>query len=186
MPDEARIYCTWSYRSLLPPETRSRFRDLDQFVRSLCSSATEQIFLVAPYLSPMGMQSLRSCLATSAQRGAWIRLLTTSLEHPDSWNRKAITALIEGEDGGLVRNRLRVLAPSKSLPALIHAKIILVDHCRGYLGSANLSQSAMDSNLELGLSLDPNQVSALESLISLLEAQSLIVDCTARTIGREC
>jgi phosphatidylserine/phosphatidylglycerophosphate/cardiolipin synthase-like enzyme len=127
----------------------------------------------------MGMQSLRSSLATSAQRGAWIRLLTTDLEHADAWNRRAIATLIDGEDGALVRNRLRVLAPSEDLPALIHAKIILVDHCRGYLGSANLSQSAMDSNLELGLSLDPNQVNALESLISLLEAQNLIVDCTA-------
>jgi phosphatidylserine/phosphatidylglycerophosphate/cardiolipin synthase-like enzyme len=127
----------------------------------------------------MGMKSLRPSLATSAQRGAWIRLLTSSLEQAAGRNRKAIAALVEGEDGALVRSRLRVLAPTENLPALIHAKIILIDHCRGYLGSANLSQSAMDYNLEVGLSLAPAQVSALESLIKLLEAQNFVVDRTA-------
>ena len=128
----------------------------------------------------MGMELLRASLATSAQRGAWIRLLTSNLEDARGWNRKAIAALVENEDGALVRSRLRVLTPTERMPALIHAKIILVDHRRGYLGSANLSRSAMDSNLEVGLSLAPAQVSALESLIKLLEAQSFIVDCTTR------
>src|SRR5262249_46865375 len=139
--------------------------------------------LVAPYLSPMGMQSLRSSLATSAQRGAWIRLLTSDVEQPNALNRKAIATLIDGEDGALVRNRLRVLAPNEDLAALIHAKIIVVDQRRGELGSANVSQSAMNSNLEVGLSLDPNQVGALESMISLLEAQNLICDYTALVSG---
>jgi len=129
----------------------------------------------------MGMALLRPSLATSAQRGAWIRLLTTSLD-TGGWNRKAIAALVDDEDGALVRSRLRVLAPTENLPALIHAKIILADHRRGYLGSANLSQSAMDSNLELGLSLTPQQVSSLESLISLLEAQNYILDCTTTVL----
>ena len=184
MAEKAPVYCTWSYRSLLPPDIRSQFRDLDQFVRSLCSSATEQIVMVAPYLSVMGMKSLRASLATSAQRGAWIRLLTSNLKEARGWNRKAITALVEDDDGALVRSRLRILAPTENLPALIHAKIILTDHRRGYLGSANLSRSAMDLNLEVGLSLAPAQVGALESLISLLEAQNFVVDYTATVLGK--
>ena len=178
MVEEATIYCTWSHRSLLPPETRSRFRDLDQFVRILCSSATEQVIIVAPYLSPSGMKSLRASLATSAQRGAWIRLLTTDLKDRHGWNNKAIAALVQDEDGALIRSRLRILAPTKNLPAFIHAKMVLTDHRSGYLGSANFSQSAMDSNLEVGVSLAPIQVATLESLIALLEAQDYISDCT--------
>lgn len=178
MTDEARIYCTWSYRSLLPPATRSRFRDLDQFVRELCSSAREQVIIVAPYLSPLGMKGLRPALATSAQRGAWIRILTGDVRDPAAWNRRALATLVEDQDGALVRSRLRILTPTEALPALIHAKMILTDHQHGYLGSANLSQSAMDSNLELGVSLAPVQVRALESLIGMFESQSYIVDCT--------
>jgi hypothetical protein len=61
------------------------------------------------------MQSLRPSLATSAQRGAWIRLLTSGLEDAAGRNRKAIAALVEGQDGALVRSRLRVLAPTENL-----------------------------------------------------------------------
>lgn len=152
------IYCTWSYREALPPATRDQFRDLDQFLRQLCSSATVQLFMVAPYLSIAGIEALRSSIAVSAQKGAWIRLLTSNLEENNGANQRALNALVEGDEGALIRNRLRILTATAKLPALIHAKIILVDHKRGYLGSANFSQSALDRNFELGVALSPNQV----------------------------
>jgi phosphatidylserine/phosphatidylglycerophosphate/cardiolipin synthase-like enzyme len=170
------IYCTWSYRETLPPATRDQFRDLDQFVRHLCSSATEQLFLVAPYLSVAGLESLRSSIAACAQKGAWIRFLTNNLEHNNGANRQALKALLEGDEGALIRNKLRILTATDKLPALVHAKIILVDHKRGYLGSANFSQSALDRNFELGVALPPNQVRSLESLLAFFEAQGLIAE----------
>jgi phosphatidylserine/phosphatidylglycerophosphate/cardiolipin synthase-like enzyme len=108
--------------------------------------------------------------------------LTSDLEDPNSWNRKALATLIAEEDGAAIRNRLRVLTPTRNLPALVHAKIILVDHENGYLGSANLSQSAMESNFELGLSLSAEQVKALESLLTFFEAQNYINDCTTTVL----
>jgi len=182
--NEDRLYCTWSYRKSLPPGTRSRFRDLDHFVRSLCSSASEQIIMVAPYLSPAGLGWLRDALAVSAQRGAWIRLLTGDLEDPNCRNRRSLLALVEGERGAAIQKRLRILTATERLPALIHAKIILADHRSGYLGSANFSQSAMDSNFELGVELCVSQVQALESLLGFFEAENLITDCTSAVLDR--
>jgi phosphatidylserine/phosphatidylglycerophosphate/cardiolipin synthase-like enzyme len=115
-------------------------------------------------------------MAVSAQKGAWIRLLTSNLEENNGANQRALNALVEGDEGALIRNRLRILTATDKLPALIHAKIILVDHKRGYLGSANFSQSALDRNFELGVALSPNQVRSLESLLAFFEAQGLIAE----------
>src|ERR1044071_568415 len=171
------IYCTWSYRSKLPPSTRSQFQDLDHFLRTLCSSARSQLFLVAPYLSPTGLKTLRNSIANSVQNGAWVRLITGDLTDEAGFNRRAIKALVSGEEGAIIRPRLRILAGSASMPELLHAKIILCDNTKGYLGSANLSQSALDKNFEVGVALASGQVRALERLFSVFEAQGLIEDC---------
>jgi cardiolipin synthase len=172
------VYCTWIYRESLPPATRDQFRDLDHFVRQLCSSATKQLFLVAPYLGCAGLESLRPAIATAAQNGAWIRLLTSDLNQNNRANRRALNTLVDGNEGALIQNKLRILTATDKLPALVHAKIILVDHARGYLGSANLSQSALDQNFELGVALSENQVRSLESLLAYFESQGLISDIT--------
>lgn len=180
---ERPLFCTWSYRQSLPPAIRSNFRDLDHFVRSLCASACEQLFLVAPYLSPAGLESLQNAIATSASRGAWIRLLTGDLDESSGWNRRALSVLVGGDEGHVIRKRLRVLTGTSLLPDLIHAKIALSDSTAGYLGSANFSQSAMERNFELGIALDGAQVKSLTSLFAFLEAQGFIEDCTNRVLG---
>lgn len=178
------LYCTWTYRQSLPPGLRSQLRDLDHFVRLLCSSAATQLFLVAPYLSSAGLDALRAPIATSAQRGAWIRLVTGNLDHRNRANRRALATLVEGSEGAIIRRQLRILTATDKLPALIHAKIILADGKQGYLGSANLSQSALDRNFELGVALQPAQVRSLHSLLSFFEAQGLIKDCTEEAWAR--
>ena len=180
---ERPLFCTWSYRQSLPPAIRSKFRDLDHFVRTLCGSAHQQLFLVAPYLSPAGLESLRKPIAASASRGAWIRLLTGDLDKTSGWNRRALTALVGGDEGYVIRKRLRVLRGTDLLPDLIHAKIALSDSAVGYLGSANFSQSAMERNFELGVALDGTQVKSLATLFAFLEAQGFIEDCTDSVLG---
>jgi phosphatidylserine/phosphatidylglycerophosphate/cardiolipin synthase-like enzyme len=178
------VYCTWSHRDLLPPTLRGRFRDLDHFLRELLASAHSRLVIVAPYLSPAGLGSLRGAMAASAQRGAWIRVITGELEDPDSWNRRALRELVTGHEGDIVRKRMRVLTGSQGFRVLLHAKIIVADGDRGYMGSANLSWSALEENLELGLSLSASQAGAVEGLISSLESRGLLEDRTDLVVGR--
>ncbi len=173
------LYCTWAYRKSLPPALRSSFRELDHFVRTLCASATCDLVLVAPYLSSAGLESLRAPIARSVQRGAWVRLVTGDLNQRTGVNRRALRALVEGEDGAIIKQRLRILTATEKLPALIHAKIILADEKQGYLGSANLSRNALGKNFELGVSLSLPQLRSLHSLLALLESRGMIAECTA-------
>jgi len=86
--------------------------------------------------------------------------------------------LVAGEEGGLVRGRIRVLSGSRGFQVLLHAKIVISDGEKGYMGSANLSWSGLDENFELGLSLSGSQASAIDALVASLEAQGFLEDHT--------
>lgn len=174
------LYCTWSHRPLLAPSLKNEFRDLDQFLRVLVSSARSKLIIVSPYLSPAGMMSLKGSIAVSAQRGAWIRLVTTDLDEVNGWNRRALNTLTKGEDGLVIKERLRILSAATEETMLFHAKIIIADGQIGYLGSANLSFSAMETNFEVGTSLLPSQAKAIEDLIGFWESQEILIDSTQK------
>lgn len=176
------LYCTWAHRTGLPSDLRARFRDLDEFVRALAASAKSRLLVVSPYLSPGGMASLRSAIAVSAQRGAWIRLVTSDLDNSHSANRRSVSVLLDGSDGVLIRPRLRLLAVSESLTELVHAKCMVVDGMRGYLGSANLSISGLEKNFELGVALGEEEAAALDHLISYFEANGDLEDRTSMIV----
>ena len=128
------------------------------------------------------MKSLRNSIAKSVQSGAWVRLITGDLSDEDGFNRRAIQALVSGDEGAIIRPRLRILSGSDSMPELLHAKIILCDNIQGYLGSANLSQSALNKNFEVGVALASGQVRSLERLFSFFEAQGFIEDCSENVL----
>lgn len=148
----------------------------------MISSATTQLLIIAPFLSLAGVASLRSAMATAAQNGAWIRLVTGDLDDPTGPNQRALRHLVEGEEGQLVHQRLRVLSGRGETPTLFHAKIIISDRIRGYLGSANLSLGGLARNFEVGTALTPAQAAALDDLITYFEAQGLLKDCTRMTL----
>lgn len=170
------LYCTWSYRDRLPPTLHNRLRDLDHFLRELIVSARSRILIVAPYLSAAGAVSLRSALAVSSQNGVWIKLVTSDVDDREGWNQRAIRELTYGEEGTIIRQRIRILTDTSAAPAFFHAKVIVVDGERGYLGSANLSWSGLSNNFEIGTALAPSQAETLDRLFSVFEADGILED----------
>ena len=122
-------------------------------------------------------------MAAAAAAGALIRLVTGDLQDSSSWNYKSVTALVTGAEGQIIRPRLRVLCAARASLGFMHAKLIVADHTRGYLGSANLSGGGFDKNFEIGVALASEQAGALERLVDAFEAQASIVDVTKRVLG---
>jgi phosphatidylserine/phosphatidylglycerophosphate/cardiolipin synthase-like enzyme len=178
--NEKPIYCTWTHRSSLPSSIKSKFQDLDEFIRSLIETAKTQLIIVSPYLSPAGISTLKNAIAIAANKGVWIRLLTFDLGSKDSLNFKAIKTLLSGDDGKIIAKRFRVLIGSNSGPEIFHSKLILCDGEKGYLGSANISYSGFEKNFEVGVELEKNKAEALHDLINYLEAQGMISDVSER------
>jgi phosphatidylserine/phosphatidylglycerophosphate/cardiolipin synthase-like enzyme len=121
--------------------------------------------------------SLRNALAVAAQNGAWIKLVTSNLDKRNGLNQRAIRELIDGKEGMIIRQRIRILSDTKESPGFIHAKVVVVDGERGYLGSANLSRSGLSSNFEIGTALAHDQAETLDRLFSTFEADGLLADC---------
>lgn len=168
------VFCTWTHRTGLSPSLRGKFGDLDQLIRQLVSSARTTLTVAAPYLSPAGMRGLKNAIGVAVQHGAAIRLVTSDLDGEGQRNRHAVRELVAGADGNRIRCRLRVLSATEALPSLLHAKVVIADRERGYLGSANFSWRGMESNLEIGVPLDRQQAEAVDDMISYLEAKSLL------------
>jgi phosphatidylserine/phosphatidylglycerophosphate/cardiolipin synthase-like enzyme len=181
--DMAQLYCTWAHRANLLSSQKRDFGDLDYFISDLLSKARDRLLVVAPYLSTVGMNRLRGPMAAAAESGAWIRLVTTDLTDRDSWNYRSILTLISGSDGQMIRRRLRVLCAASESLTFIHAKLIVADSARGYLGSANLSAGGLDKNFEVGVALLPEQAEALERLVDTFETQGLITDISSRILS---
>lgn len=177
------LYCTWTHRSRLSASLKKEFGDLDYFITELVSKARERLLLVAPYLSTTGMKRLRGPIAAAAESGAWIRLVTGDLHDSSTWNYKSVNTLVNGMEGQIIRSRLRVLCAAPGSLGFIHAKLIIADHLRGYLGSANLSGGGFDKNFEVGVALAPDQAGAFERLVDSFEAQGLISDVTSAVLS---
>lgn len=173
---DRRVFCTWTYRSGLPPTLRDQVADLDQLLRDLSLSARISILLVSPYLGAAGLRSMKGPLAVAAKAGASITVVTAPLDDNEMRNRHAIEQLQHGQDGTLIVRKLRVLVPAPTFEQLIHAKLMVVDRQRGYIGSANLSWHGMESNLELGVSLEPGQAGAIAGIFEHLEASGKLVE----------
>lgn len=173
-----QIYCTWSQRAQLPPDLRSRFRDLDEFLRSLITSARSKLLLVSPYLSTGGIVGLRRSIAVAAQNQVWIKLVTSVAADERSGTQAAIRLLLDGPEGQLIRPRLRILQAAPQWTDLVHAKCIVVDGKTGYLGSANFSVGGLDRHFEIGVALSSSSAAALDKLVAYVEGAGGLIDST--------
>jgi hypothetical protein len=96
-------------------------------------------------------------MAAAAEAGALIRLVTGDLKDSRSWNYKSVTALVTGAEGQIIRPRLRVLCAAPASLGLMHAKLIVADHTRGYLGSATSPAAASIRTSRLVSRWHPNR-----------------------------
>lgn len=178
----SHIYSTSLPVVHLPEELRLRFRDLDHLCRELVASASNRVTLVSPFWSPHGIAALSSSLAVAAERGALVRFVVDSGVSVESL-RASLAGVADLQGGMTLLNQLRVMRGT-DLFTFIHAKLILIDGIKGYLGSANFTAGGLERNFELGVRLDATQAGALEQLLGVFEAKGLLRDYTAEVFLR--
>lgn len=171
------IYCTALPHTHLPEHLKLKFRDLDHLFRELVSSAVSRVTLVAPFWSVAGIDLLEDSLLVALERGAVVRLVVDA--RTDAAQLRGATMWLSASGGGYrFRDRVRLLR-STDLITFVHAKMILIDGAKGYLGSANITAGGLQRNFELGVQLDASQAEALEGMIAVFEAKGLLRDDTS-------
>lgn len=168
------VFCTWSYRAKLPDWLQIAFSDLDDFLRRLIISAETSITICAPYLSVSGLQLLTRPLIACGDKLVRVRMVTQCSGENGIANRRALKALFSDLEGSPLFHRLRILSTEEQ--DLVHAKLVIADGKKGYLGSANLSVRGLERNLEFGVALSVGQARALDQMVDHLESTFVLTE----------
>jgi phosphatidylserine/phosphatidylglycerophosphate/cardiolipin synthase-like enzyme len=149
----------------IPPALREQveggpplLRTYDAFAR-IFSSAKKSLKIFVPYVDP-------SFTALVALTPAPVRVLTTAGE-----GRGARASPVLERCATIRDVSVRYLSERRDRALLyqMHAKMLIADGARAYVGSANLTDTSIHYNLELGLYIDhADTVRHLERLFDLL------------------
>ncbi len=142
----------------------------------LVDRATLEIRLAAPFVDRDAVDFLTDSMIGAGRRSVTVSVITSAgqgvhfAELARQWN----------SDPG-VRSRFRVLEVQTHLSSLgSHAKVIVVDSLRGYVGSANLTAAGLGRHVEIGVELAGPQVAELTRVLAALERAG----STTLTAGR--
>jgi putative cardiolipin synthase len=163
----------------------------EQLVRAI-DAATSEVWLVSAYLIPTA--ELEAAIQRAEQRGVQVRILTNSINSNNhltahSAYRKHIDALVAmGADVHEVRAEakdrgLYIQSPVEEKSLCLHAKMLVFDDNRVFVGSANLDPRSLKLNTEMGLLIESPSLNAelrrvLEPDFSLRNAWQLQLDET--------
>ncbi len=176
-PPENTIVATIPYDD--PALNPGMFEGLHGNLLALIRSADDDLVLMSPFLSERAYERLRPALHTATDNGASITLITRSLTYDEDndYNREFARA---------VRNDER-LAPYTTTYEYIddetwttfHAKIVIADGERAYLGTANLTHTGLGDNLELGVIFCDDTASRITALVESLRQSEFFHEVTA-------
>jgi putative cardiolipin synthase len=140
----------------------------ERLVRAI-DAATSEVWLVSAYLIPT--PELESAIDRAERRGVQVRILTNSINSNNhltahSAYRKHIETLVGmGVDVHEVRAQakdrgLYIQSPVEEKSLCLHAKMLVFDDDRVFVGSANLDPRSLKLNTEMGLLIESPSLNA--------------------------
>ena len=142
----------------------------------LINSARQEVVIVSAYLIPT--PTITAVLRNAAQRGVSVRILTNSINSNNHVSAYAAyrthvaelmtfgTQIHELRADGKGRSRY-ILPPISEKKLGLHAKYMIVDGSRVFVGSSNLDPRSLRINTEIGLVVESRALS--ERLLKLTE-----------------
>lgn len=151
------------------PETIGEQRLTAAVLHELLTAARERILLVsfAAYTLPEVAADLEAAVARRSEVDVVFETTTDSAGRYDGPSRPF------GTVGGI--NRWCWPAEQRHVAAVLHAKLLVIDGRRAFIGSANLTHKALHANLEAGLLVNDADVAAeLEGHVRQLMATGVL------------
>jgi len=137
---------------------------------SLCSSiarCSKQIVIVNPYFNQGGTEKIGPYLKAAIKRGVAVRIITGTADVQGAESKNSLTQFLssmQGEEGSASIKTFYGKKGSRTFST--HAKCMIFDSDAAYIGSANLTQRSLSSNLEVGvLTFDKAKVAKLTEIL---------------------
>lgn len=156
----------------LDPETRKVIPSLAASLHRLIVEAETEIVILNPFFERAGFERLASALLAAAGRGVAITIISRELTDPTSVNWQVISGLArrataQGLEGRFSFYQYQQLEAGRIVLAS-HAKALLADSKRAYIGSANLTEHGLTRSIEIGMLLEGTQAKLLERVLQAI------------------
>lgn len=157
---------------------------IDSLISNLITQSRESLIFLAPFYSAEGLGKIAESLLPliNNQPNLKLEFFCNDLDNFEKRNRIAFESLKNIINHGSEKIPYKIFIPNtvaqKYENILIHAKFIISDRKTGYLGSANISKSALESQLELGVRISENQCQLISKILNELINQNYFVDVT--------
>jgi putative cardiolipin synthase len=152
-----------------PAEAREAPVQVANALMEILDAATEEVLIVSAYLIPT--PELEGAVERAIGRGVRIRMLTNSIRSNNhltahSAYRNHIRALL---DNGAELHEVRIdasdrdiymLSPIEEKQLALHAKALVIDFDKVFIGSANLDPRSLRINTEMGLLIESEALNA--------------------------
>lgn len=154
---------------------RSEFGDLLTELLEIIKHTKRRLWIVSPFLSEDAYNRLRPALRTAARNDAQILLLTRYLTYggeEGAYNRQFARALT---DDNIIAPHLSLLEYiNRETWVTFHAKVVLADRSTAYLGTANMTDVGLLTNLEIGMILKNDTAAQLAALFNSLQKSAYL------------
>lgn len=172
VPPENPLVATIPYDD--PALDPTMFEPLLSNTVELVKSAEESLTLISPFLSEEAFDQLRPALRTAVGNGADVTLVTRYLTYRDDkrWNREFADALLTDDVLGESVRCYEYI--NDETFTTFHAKIVVADGQRAYLGTANLTHRGLGDNLELGVMFHDETAARLAGLVEALRESQFL------------
>jgi phosphatidylserine/phosphatidylglycerophosphate/cardiolipin synthase-like enzyme len=136
----------------------------------LLEATRNSLVILSPYWRVDGVRSLLSTANRDNYAGVKVRVLTQAACFMKAEDRGALNFFVAKmrESGAIVQaSSPRTIG---GLTPFLHAKLIVADSNKAYVGSANFTSSGLDHGIEVGVVLEGEVASAFAIWANALEA----------------
>jgi len=142
---------------LRPPAMRQTTGVLLELIDSAC----DEVLLASPYVDQPAVRAIASALLDARRKGVDVRVITSPGR---AQGFASFATQVESCRAVKITEVRTEISPLGS-----HAKVLVVDRQRAYVGSANLTAAGLERNIEVGVEIKGVQVRELARLITALE-----------------
>jgi len=137
---------------------------------SLFNEAKKSIKICSPFLEWSGFTYFQDILLSKAQQNVKIKILSREINSSENNRRfEEFRKIYECFKSKNLENNLFIRnyyyeTENKKLASSIHAKIIIIDNIKAYVGSGEIRKNSLEKNFELGLIVSGEKVKDLKNI----------------------
>jgi len=153
----------------------------------LLASASQSATVLNPFYTQVGFELLQEALQSVPKRGGALTLVTRDVCQGTGENRNYVRQLISNLESVDRTHQVRIHEFNKDMheEASFHAKAVIVDRQRAYVGSANMTEGSLRNAIELGVIVEGESVPPLAGTVDRILASDLFVEVDHRELGEQ-